>query len=168
MSRWGLASPSRDPYLYVLDPETEGEQPTPEEIEDLVQAVARTHVAQTAIGLGLLKPDGEDGKILTPRRRVRVQGDDQKRHFSGVVITPFGPLDLDLDQANELSKLLPDPGLVRFVGLDEELFSTYLQGQPLVPQQQERIGDLALVGKDGLMIAPVSQILDGGIQTGLA
>ncbi len=168
MSRWGLASPSRDPYLYVLDPETEGEPLTPGEIEDLVQAVARTHVAQTAIGLGLLKPDGEDGKILTPRRRVRVQGDDQKRHFSGVVITPFGLLDLDLDQANELSKLLPDPGLVRFVGLDEEMFSSYLQGQTLVPRQQERIGDLSLVGKDGLLIAPVSQILDGGIQSDMA
>jgi hypothetical protein len=168
MSRWGLASPSRDPFLYVLDPETEGEQTTPDEIDDLVQAVARTHVAQTAIGLGLLKSNGEEGEILTPRRRVRVQGDGQNRHFSGVVITPFGPLDLDLDQANELSKLLPDPRLVRFVGLDEKLFLTYLQEQPIVPRQRERIGNLSLVGNDGLLIAPVSQILDAGIQTGLA
>jgi hypothetical protein len=163
MSRWGL----RDPFLYVLDPETEGEQPTPEEIEELVQAVARTHVEQTAIGLGLLKPGDEDGQMVSPRRRVRVRDDDEKRHFSGAVITPFGPLDLDLEQANELSKLLPDPGLVRFVGLEEELFSSYLQGQPLVPRQHKRIGDLSLVGKDGLVVAPISQILDEGIQSGL-
>jgi len=105
---------------------------------------------------------------LTPRRRVRVQGDDQDRHFSGMVITPYGPLDLDFDQANELSKLLPEPDLVRFVGIDEELFSRYLQGQPLLPRQEGSIGDLSLVGKDGLLIAPVSRIRDGGIQSGMA
>ncbi len=167
MSRWGLAASPRDPFLYVLDPETEGEQPTPEEIEELVQAVARTHIEQMALGLGLLKPGDEDGKMVPPRRRVRVRDDDQKRHFSGVVITPFGPLDLYFEQANGLSKLLPDPGLVRFVGLEEELFSSYLQGQPLVPRHHERIGDLSLVGKDGLVVAPISQISDEGIQSGL-
>lgn len=168
MSRWGLAAPPRNPFLYVLDPETEGDNPTPEDIEDLVQSVAHTHVTQTAIGLGLLKPGDADSVIVPPRRLVRVRDDERTRHFSGAVITPFGPLDLDLEQANAVAKLLPDPGLVRFVGLEEELFSSYLHGQILVPRQHERIGDLSLVGKDGLMVAPISQILDDGFQEGLA
>jgi hypothetical protein len=158
MSRWGLAGPYRDPFLYVLDPETEGKPPTPEEIQELVQAVARTHVEQTALGLGLLKLR-EDIMIVQPHRRVRVRGDVQERNFSGAVIRPFGPLDFDLDQANELSMLLPDPGLVRFVGLEEESFTSYLQEQALVPRQHERIGDLSLVGRDGLVVAPISQII---------
>jgi hypothetical protein len=166
MSRWGIAAPPRDPFLYVLDPETEGEQPTPEEIEDLVQAVARTHVKQTAIGLGLLTPDDEHGETASPRRRVRVRDDDQTRHFSGAVVTPFGPFDLDLEQAIELSTLLPNPGLVRFVGLEESVFSSYLRGQRLTPRQRARIGDLSLMGNDGLLVAPISRILDEGMQSG--
>jgi hypothetical protein len=97
-----------------------------------------------------------------------VEGDKEKRSFSGAVITPFGPLNLDLEQANELSKLLPDPGLVRFVGLEEGLFSSYLGGQILLPSQHERIGNLSLIGKDGLVVAPISQIIDEGLQEGLA
>ena len=167
MSRWGVATPPRAPFLYALDPETEGDHLTPTEVEELVQAVARTHVAQTAIGLGLLKPSDEHELKVQPRRQVRVRNDQQKRRFSGAVITPFGPLDLDFERANELSKLLPDPGLVRFVGLEEELFSSYLREQMLVPRQHERINELSLVGKDGLVIAPIDQILDEGIEDGL-
>jgi hypothetical protein len=168
MSRWGLAAPARDPFLYVLDPNTDGDELTPKEIEGLGQAVARTHVEQTALGLGLLQLGGDCGMKTQPRRRVRVEGDKEKRSFSGAVITPFGPLNLDLEQANELSKLLPDPGLVRFVGLEEGLFSSYLGGQILLPSQHERIGNLSLIGKDGLVVAPISQIIDEGLQEGLA
>lgn len=167
MSRWGLANPPRDPFLYALDPETEGEKPTPEEIDDLVQAVARTHVEQTAIGLGLLK--SVDGELtVAPRRRVRIADDQEKRLFAGAIITPFGPLDLDFDRAKELSSLLPNPDLVRFVGLEEGLLTDYQQGQTMVPRDRQRIGDGSLVGRDGLVIAPVQQIIDLGYQTDLA
>jgi len=70
MSRWGLAAPARLPFLYALDPKTDGENLTSEEIDDLVQAVARTHVEQTALGLGLLNPI-DDAVAPAPRRRIR-------------------------------------------------------------------------------------------------
>lgn len=164
MSRWGLANPPRSPFLYALDPETEGEKPTPEEIDELVQAVARTHIEQTALGLGLLKST-DDRVTVTPRRLVQVADDHVKRHFAGSIITPFGPLDLDFDQAKELSDLLPNPDLVRFVGLEESVFTDYLQGQRLAPRERQRIGDRSLVGRDGLVVAPVQQVIDLGFQT---
>lgn len=161
MSRWGLASPPRDPFLYALDPTADGEPPTLEEIEDLVQAVARTHVAQTALGLGLLTVfDGE--MVPAPRRRVRVADDQEKRTFAGAVMTPFGPLDLDPDDAKGLTALLPDPNLVRFIGLEEGLFTSFLEGRSLVPRERQRIGEFSLVGRDGLVVSPISQIIDLG------
>lgn len=163
MSRWGIATPPRDPFLYVLDPKTDGGQLTPEEVDALVEAVARTHIEQTALGLRLLKRI--DGEVApTARRLVRVVDDQEKRTFAGAVITPFGLLDLNLDRARELADLLPDPDLVRFVGLEESLFANYLAQQPLLPRQKQRIGDLSVVGSDGLVVAPIKQIIDLGFQ----
>lgn len=160
MSRWGLANPARDPFLYALDPETDGEKPTPEEIDELVQAVARTHVQQVASGLGLL--DTDKAPTAVPRR-ARVVGDTEKqRLFIGSVITPFGLLDLDFDRARELAALLPNPHLVRFLGLEEVLFNNYLQGQTLLARHKQRIGDLSLLGSDGLVVAPIDRITDLG------
>jgi hypothetical protein len=159
MSRWGLTNPPRDPFLYALDPETEGEAPTPEELDDLVQAVARTHVEQTALGLGLLKSTGDEIAVA-PRRLVRVAEDDQERLFAGAIVTPFGPLDLDFDRAKQLSELLPDPDLMQFVGLDEDLLDAYLQGEALAPRERQRIGNRSLLGRDGLVVAPVQQMID--------
>ena len=167
MSRWGLADPPRAPFLYALDPETEGEELTPEELEQLTQAVARTHITQTGLGLGLLKISDND-MVPTPRSRVRVADDQENQFFAGAVITPFGPLDLDIDRAKALSAFLPDPNLVRFVGLEEELFSRFLAGQTLAPRARQRIGNSSLVGRDGLVVAPINQIIDLGYQTGLS
>ena len=50
-------------------------------------------------------------------------------------------LDLNFDRARKLADLLPDPDLVRFVGLEEGLFANYLERQPLVPRQRQQIGD---------------------------
>ncbi|SEJ82171.1 hypothetical protein SAMN05518849_114133 [Sphingobium sp. AP50] len=159
MSRWGLADPPRDPFLYALDPETEGDKPTPEEHDDLVQAVARVHVAQTAQGLGLLKMS-DDGLIPVARSRMRIVTDEEKRSFSGSVISPFGLLDVDLDTARTLAASLPQPGLVRFVGLDEGVFQSYLEGSPIKPRERERIGDLSVLGRDGLIVAPIEQVIN--------
>ena len=51
--------------------------------------------------------------------------------------------------------------------LEEQLFSDYLQGQALAPRQRRRIGDLSLVGSDGLIVAPIKQINDQGGQSEL-
>ncbi|MDF0491590.1 hypothetical protein PX554_26095 [Sphingomonas sp. H39-1-10] len=161
MSRWGIEHGPRSPYLYAYDPSTEGEELTPEETDDLVQAVAQSHIFLTARGLGLLKSDQEG--VITPasRRRVRLAGDDDaKRGFLGAIITPFGLLDLDLDRAKALAALLPNPDLVRFVGLDEQMFNAHLRHQPLQPLHRQVIGDLTMVGSDGLVVAPIEQIGD--------
>ncbi|GGL81397.1 hypothetical protein [Wenxinia marina] len=164
MSRWGLANPARDPFLYALDPETEGETPKPEEISELVQAVARTYVEQTALGLGLLM--SVDGKLaVAPHRRVQVAGDQDKAIFAGTIITPFGSLDRDFERAKEIASLVPKPDLVLFVGFEEGLLNDYLKGLTLVPRSRRRIGDLSLVGRDGLVMAPVQQIIDVGYST---
>lgn len=161
MSRWGISNPPRDPFLYVLDPTTDGEDPTGEEIEDLVQAVARTHVEQTGLGLGLLEIL-DDEIVVRPRRRVRVVNDPEKRFFVGAIMSPFGPLELGFDQAKELSTLLPNPDLVRFVGLDESLLADYLQRSAIAPRLPQRIDEQAHVGPDGLLIAPVQNIIEFG------
>lgn len=166
MSRWGLASPSRDPFLYALDPETEGEQLSADELKDLVQAIARIHVEQTAMGLGLLKV-ADDQMVALPRRRMAVLGDPQKRTFTGTFLTPFGALDLDLERAKELSTLLPDTGLVRFVGLEEAVLQNFLEGQTLVARQSERIADRSLLGSDGLVVAPLDAVTDQSAQGGV-
>lgn len=164
MSRWGVAQPARDPYLYALDPETEGMEPSPQETEELVQAVARTSIEQTALGLGLLKVT-DDNVVPTVRRRIRVVADDEERIFTGVIITPFGPVSIDPAQAGELSKLLPDPDLVRFIGLEESLFTHYLQGAPLLPRKRQLIGNDSLIGCDGLLVASITRVIDLGYQT---
>jgi hypothetical protein len=164
MSRWGLAAPPRAPFLYALDPKTDGDELTDDERDDLIQAVARTHVEQTALGLGLLKQADDETLSSAPRSRVRVADDPEKRLFTGAVISPFGFLDLDLAQAKSLSALLPDPKMLRFVGIEQGLFESFLQGQPLQPRQRQRIGDRAVLGSDGLVVAPVEQAVDLGLQ----
>ncbi len=162
MSRWGLAAPLRAPFLYALDPETEGEPLSKDETERLIQAVARTHLEQTAEGLGLIKPN-DDGKIIfPPRRRVRVVDDASGRRFLGGVITPFGLLDLDLDQAKSLASYLPDPRLVQFVGLEESLFIALLQSSRIDPLAAVQIGERARLGADGLVVAALPDIIDEG------
>lgn len=159
MSRWGLADPPRDPFLYVLDPETEGETPMSGELDELVQAVARAHVKQTVHGLGLLT--NSDDLIDPARRRgVRLAEDVEGRRFVGSFITPFGPINLDIDRAKQLASLLPDPSLVRFVGLNENVLNAYLEEQPLAPGERQRIGDRSLVGPDGLVVAQIQQVME--------
>jgi hypothetical protein len=92
----------------------------------------------------------------------RIENDQEKRYFSGAVITPFGALNVGLDQARELASLLPNPKLVRFVGLEEEILTDFLQGRPLVERQWQQIGDGSFVGSDGLVISPVDQLTDLG------
>jgi hypothetical protein len=79
------------------------------------------------------------------------------------VVSPFGRLPIGIEAAIEISKVLPDSRLIQFVGLAEDLFLSYQNEQVLDPRHQERIGDVALIGKDGLMVASVNQIVEDGI-----
>ncbi len=160
MSRWGTSSPARSPFLFALDPDTEGEPLTADEINDLVQAVARKHIEQISIGLGLLRRTDPNTTVPTSARRVRVANDSQDRQFAGTVLTPFGALDLPLDRVSELTKLLPNPDLVRFVGLENSMFSAYLQGGDLKPRNREQLGESSSIGGDGLLMASISDLIE--------
>ncbi|MNS09574.1 hypothetical protein D3C72_410620 [compost metagenome] len=160
MSRWGLTSPMRAPFLYALDPETEGEPLSTDDTTSLVQAVARMHLGQTAEGLGLF-PQGTSDKItFAGRQRVRVGGDPTGRIFLGGVITPFGILNLDLTQARELASRLPDPRMVQFVGLEESLYFALLQSGRIDPLEAQRIGERTMLGPDGLVVGAISDMID--------
>lgn len=165
MSRWGTASPLRHPYLYALDPNTDGEPLTSEERGTLEQLVARRHVELLAIGLGIVDPKAlQDPKIDSPSvsgRRFVASSMDLPGEFVGTVFSPFGPVDMDLQQARALSKQLPDPRMLQFVGIEEKVLKAYLTNSPLTPVTRERRRDTVVLGSDGLIIAPISQLSDG-------
>jgi hypothetical protein len=156
MSRWGTADPARDPFMYVLDPKTAGDPLDPDETEELSQAVSRKSIEQTALGLRLLLEKGTE-IVPAPRNRVTIVGDDEKRAFAGAIVSPFGILDVGLDQAIELAARIPNPNAVRFVGLDEEVLTAYLEGREIKPANRRKLNDDTVVGPDGLVVAPVTE-----------
>jgi hypothetical protein len=169
MSRWGVAAPARAPYLYALDPETEGDKLTPKESGVLAQAIARVHIEQTARGLGLLPPTEKiavDPQGVEPDRlrtwSVRLADGDSGSRFLGRFMSPFGPLDLDPQQAKRIGELLPNPAMLRFVGLDATVMELYRQNSHIETRPRHRIGEAAIVGPDGLVVAPLSQVMEIG------
>ncbi|MCC8955035.1 hypothetical protein H8B02_16785 [Bradyrhizobium sp. Pear77] len=52
MSRWGAELPPRDAFLFALDPETRGEQPSNHDRDEMIQDVARSHVGHLLAGMG--------------------------------------------------------------------------------------------------------------------
>jgi hypothetical protein len=167
MSRWGVASPAREPYLFALDPKTDGEPLSPDGAKTLEQAIARVHVEQIARGLGLVPrtsgaeqdPGYAPFEPAAPRVwPVRFQSGEDDRTFLGRFVTPFGPLDIDPKQAKALSENLPNPAMLRFVGLDADILARYRDNAFLPARQRVRIGEAALIGADGLAIAPMNQI----------
>lgn len=99
MSRWGVATPAREPYLFALDPKTDGEPLSPQAAKALEQAIARVHVEQIARGLGLLPGTAGAEQVpglaaFEPATRVwpgRFQAGKDDRTFWGHFVTPFGP-----------------------------------------------------------------------------
>lgn len=160
MSRWGLTSPPRAPYLFALDPDTDGEPLQPAEAEELVELVARGHVEQLASGLGLLKAS-EQGFIRTTRLRVRL-GDHPGGVYAGVVVSPFGVLNIDVAAARQVAAHLPDPEVVQFLGLEERVLDDYLAGRPISPVKRRALGERTTIGNDGLMLASIKQTVELG------
>lgn len=171
MSRWGVTTPPRAPYLYALDPETDGGRLSPNEAKALEQAIARVHIEQIACGLGLLPPS----ETTTPNGKrpsdtvgsrgvrtwaVRLANGATSPHFLGRFMTPFGLLDIDPQQAKALSLLLPDHNTLRFVGIDANVFNMYRGNKRIEARPRYRIGDAAVVGPDGLVIAPLTQVVE--------
>jgi hypothetical protein len=77
-------------------------------------------------------------------------------------MSPFGPLDLDPQQAKRIGELLPNPAMLRFVGLDATVMELYRQNSHIETRPRHRIGEAAIVGPDGLVVAPLSQVMEIG------
>ncbi|RYD68645.1 MAG: hypothetical protein EOP84_29870 [Verrucomicrobiaceae bacterium] len=158
MSRWGTSVPAKTPLLYVLDPKTDGEELSSDDADDLAQAIARTNVQQTAEGLGLL--DSSIPMLRDMTRSARVVGDVQKRRFTGLLMTPMGPLNVDVEEARQLAARLPDASSIRFIGLPVELLDVFHDGRRIPNFSPGRLGQSASQGGDGLLSAPVMDIDD--------
>jgi hypothetical protein len=166
MSRWGLETPARDPFLFVLDPETHGEPLREEEKPGLVQQIAREHVRQTLEGLGYgdLVAEPEHQTITSPRReRQEVAlnlAEDVGRRFIGAVASPVGLLPWSVGEAQALMSSQPflRPLRLFFVGFDVDVIKDILSGRPVSPRPRRDAEDGTRVGRDGLLIAPLERV----------
>jgi hypothetical protein len=109
-------------------------------------------VQQTAEGLGLL--DSSIPMLKDMTRLVRVVGDGQKRRFTGVFMTPMGPLNVNVDEARQLATRLPDASSIRFIGMPVGLLADFYDGRRIPDFVPGRLGQSALQGRDGLLSAP--------------
>jgi hypothetical protein len=166
MSRWGVESPAREPFLFALDPETEGEPLSQEEVTEVVQDIARVHVRLTLEGLGYpdLLRDPSDHTIARPSRQrdavvLHVDGEQNSR-FLGAVASPYGLLSLTVSQAQTLISSLPTDVALQlfFVGYDLDIVDRLLQNQAVAPRHVRQMDDGTRVGPDGLLVAPLSQV----------
>lgn len=78
--------------------------------------------------------------------------------FWGRFVTPFGPLDIDPQQAKVLSEILPNPAMLRFVGLEADMLARYQNNAFLPARERVRLGEAALIGADGLALAPLAEV----------
>ena len=166
MSRWGVETPAREPYLFALDPETAGEPLSDEEIAEVVQDIARVHVRLTLEGLGYtdLLGDPNETAVVRPARArdavvLHVEGEDESR-FLGAVASPFGLLSLTVSEAQALMPSLPTDiaHQLLFVGYDLEMISRLLQNEAVSPRHVRESDDGTRVGPDGLLVAPLSRV----------
>jgi len=166
MSRWGIEDPPRDPYLFVLDPETHGEPLSEDEIPAFVQQIAREHVRQTLEGLGYgdLVPDPNENGLTHPSRErqevVLHFPEEEGRRFLGVVASPFGLLPLTVNEARMVMESQPPSTPLRFlfVGFDLDIVTRLLGGQPVDTRPTRQAEDGTRIGSDGLLIAPLTRV----------
>ena len=165
MSRWGVEIPTRDPYLFVLDPETHGEPLSIDEERALVQQIAREHVRQTLQGLGygdLIPDPNKPGSVGPARERQIVTlhfPEEQSRRFIGAVASPFGLLPMTVDEARSVMiSPLSAPLKLLFVGLDLDIVTKAIQGQIMTERIVRRADDGTQIGADGLLMAPLDRV----------
>jgi hypothetical protein len=165
MSRWGIEDPPREPYLFVLDPETHGEPLGEDEIPGLVQEVAREHVRQTLEGLGygdLIADPNKVGPTNPTRERQEVVlhlPEEEGKRFIGAVASPFGLLPLTVNEAQIVMAAQPPSTALRmlFVGFDLGVVARLIEGETVNPRVMRQADDGTRIGSDGLLIAPLSR-----------
>jgi hypothetical protein len=171
MSRWGVEDPRRDAFQYVLDPETAGESLSSHDREEIVQDVARVHVAQTLEGMGYSDLAAEFVAVdiaepVRPRQTavIEIEGEDANGYL-GAAVGPFGLLPMTLDEAREAAGTLPE-ALARqflFVGIDIDVVRHLRDKSAVEPRETRRISEGMTIGPDGLLFAPIQRIIPKSI-----
>jgi hypothetical protein len=172
MSRWGVEDPKRDAFQYVLDPETDGEPLSAEDREEIVQDVARVHVAQTLEGMGYTDLAAEFGladiaePALPPQTAtIEIEGEHPSIYL-GAAVGPFGLLPMTVAQARQVADALPTrmARQIRFVGMNIETIRRLRDRSALKPRVVRGLADGTSVGPDGLVFAPIGRMSPTQVQ----
>ncbi|MBX5160809.1 MULTISPECIES: hypothetical protein [Rhizobium] len=161
MSRWGVESPARRAYHCVLDPDTEGEPLSGEELEEAIQDVARSHVALLLDGLG--RPDLVDKRAspgFSPQQVSATIEGLGERTFIGGIVNNFGFLPMSIDDARAVQASLPERlrPTVRFLGLETDVVEQYRSGSVIKAQPFRIDASGPSLSSDGMMLAPLERI----------
>lgn len=161
MSRWGVEIPPRDAFLYVLDPDTHGEPPSAHERDDMVQDIARAHVAHLLAGMGFSEMASQlsaehvsGGNRPLEGAFLGSDGEDSATYL-GVPVGPLGVLPFPIGQARTLDQTIPIS--IRFVGVDADVIRRALAGQRLDARARRSDGPVQ-IGGDGLLYAPIDRV----------
>jgi hypothetical protein len=164
MSRWGTANPARAPYLYALDPNTDGDPLTDQEQRDLEERIARRHVGLIAKGLGIIDAADADAEEPIPsRQRLIASSADLPGSYIGAIFSPLGVMDMSVEQARALGASLPDRRMLHFVGLDQKVVDAFFAETELMPQEAMRRRENIIVLPDGLIVAPITELQDSDL-----
>ncbi len=166
LSRWGREATGHPPHLCVLDPWTEGDRASPDDIELIYRAVAGEHTALLLKGLGYTALAARvapvDGVSTPPsdEQRVAVTVGDDERVFQGSVVGPTGRLVGEPDALKAAIATLPAALAAQFffVGIRESELQAALQGRFDERKSRESIGSQGIVERDGTMIVPLSEV----------
>ncbi|MBB3917714.1 hypothetical protein [Rhizobium fabae] len=161
MSRWGVQDPARDAYHFVLDPDTDGEPLDGDELEEVIQDVARSHVAHLLEGLGRLDLIDKSMSPTAKPQQITTQIDGEgQRSFIGGIVNNFGFLPMSIDEGRAVQASLPQQlrTSVRFLGLDAETIEQYLSGTAIKQRPLRIDSGGASTSADGMILAPLDQI----------
>jgi hypothetical protein len=171
MSRWGVEDPKRDAFQYVLDPETDGERLSADDRKEVVQDVARVHVAQTLEGMGYTDLAAEFGiagiaEPALPRQTatIEIEGEHPSIYLAAAV-GPFGLLPMTLEEARQSAETMPEAlaQQIRFVGIDIDVVRQ-LRDKSVVESRLTRgMSDGTSIGPDDLLFAPIARIVPKAI-----
>lgn len=161
MSRWGVEIPPRDSFLYVLDPDTHGERPSSHERDEMVQDIARAHIAHLLAGMGYTGMASQLSAEQIPGVSRPLEGaflgsdGEGSATYLGVPVGPLGVLPFPISQARTLDLTIPNS--IRFVGVDADIVRKALAAQRLDARARRSDGPVQ-IGGDGLLYAPIERV----------
>jgi hypothetical protein len=161
MSRWGVEIPPRDAFLYVLDPDTQGEPPSAHERDEMVQDVARAHVGYLLAGMGFSELASQLLAEHVPGLNRAQEGasleldGETNPTYLGVPVGPLGVLPLSIAQARALAQTMSVP--IGFAGIDADIIRSVLADHRVESRARRSEGPVQ-IGADGFLYAPIDRI----------